>query len=191
MLVACLAACRSAWAVAVIDQNQPNNAAFLAGFSQPDLAQSFQQTNANIAGAGIFLQPFVGTPGVVTITLWDALPNAGGNALASASASGAPGNWVDVFWSPISIIPATTYFLVFTSNNSTLGISGDVNPYANGQAYANAGFQPFPLFDYTFRTYYDNQFSPQVPEGGWTIAVFAMGLVAVLILRSRSRQQTA
>lgn len=138
----------------VIDQEQNDASVYMAGFAQTDLAQSFQtQLFDNIAGAGIFLQPGVGTTDNVTIGLWDALPNAGGNLLVSASAQGTQGQWVDVFWDPEPIAADTTYYLVF-SGNTTLGIAGSVeNPYPFGNVFANPGYQEFPNFDYTFRTY--------------------------------------
>jgi hypothetical protein len=139
----------------LIDQNQPSSTILMAAFSQGDLAQSFKQTNANISGAGILLYDGIGTTDNVTISLWDALPNAGGTMLASASATGTNGEWVDVFWGVVPIAPATTYYLVF-DGNTTLGIGGDTNnPYPDGFVYANDGFQPYSGFDYTFRTYYD------------------------------------
>ncbi len=141
----------------VIDQNQPSGPIYMAGFSQGDLAQSFKQTNANISGAGILLQASVGTSDNVTIQVWDALPNGGGTMLAEASAMGTAGEWVDVFWTAVLITPATTYYLVFVGN-TTLGIAGDTsNPYPDGQVYANPGFQPYPSFDYAFRTYWDDE----------------------------------
>lgn len=138
----------------VIDQNQPSGPTFMAAFSQGDLAQSFQQSSNVITGAGILLQPNFGSTDMVTITLYDNLPNGGGNAIASASAMGTQGEWVDVFWSAQSIAANATYFLVFTSANNTLGVAGDTtNPYANGMVFANSGFGAFPDFDYAFRTY--------------------------------------
>lgn len=138
----------------VIDQDQPFGPDYMAAFNQGDLAQSFQQASNSITGAGILLEAGIGTTDVVTITLWDALPNAGGSALASGSAMGAAGEWVDVFWDNVTIAADTTYYLVFTSDNDTLGISGSIsNPYDRGQVYANTGFGSWPNFDYAFRTY--------------------------------------
>jgi hypothetical protein len=137
-----------------VDQEQADGSSYIAAFSQGDLAQSFQQTNANINGAGIYLQPSIGSPAPVTIQLWTNLPNAGGTMLAEATQTGTPGAWVDVYWSYVDITPATTYYLVFTGN-SVLGISGSTaNPYPNGQCYANTGFGSWPNFDYAFRTFY-------------------------------------
>jgi len=147
----------SAFAQCDVDQNAPTNNAFMAAFSQGDLAQSFQhQNSSNICGAGIFLQPGIGGSDNVTIELWTTLPDEGGQMLASASAQGTQGQWVDVFWSAVSINSNTTLYLHFTGNQ-TLGISGDVtNQYPFGQVYANSGFGSFPGFDYTFRTYSDS-----------------------------------
>ncbi|MDM7993050.1 MAG: hypothetical protein QUS11_07020 [Candidatus Fermentibacter sp.] len=143
----------------VIDQNQPSATVYMAAFAQYDLAQSFQQTNANISGAGIMLYSGSGTSDNVTIQLWTDLPNAGGTMLTQASATGTAGEWVDVFWTAVPVTPATTYFLVFTGN-TTLGINGDTaNPYPYGCVYANTGFMQFAGFDYTFRTYYDDALS--------------------------------
>lgn len=142
-----------AFAQCNIDQNADTNNAYMAGFSQPDLAQSFQHQVANsICGAGIFLQPGIGSSDNVTIELWTTLPNGGGNMLATGSAQGTAGEWVDVTWAPVAISANTTYYLHFTGN-TTLGISGDIaNGYPYGQVYANAGYGSFPGFDYTFRT---------------------------------------
>ncbi len=138
----------------LIDQDQPSGPVYMAAFSQGDLAQSFQQTNDNISGAGILLQAGIGESDNVTISLWDALPNAGGTMLATASATGTEGQWVDVYWGHYAITPGVTYYLVF-DGNTTLGIAGDTaNPYPYGNVFANPGYQSFPDFDYAFRTYY-------------------------------------
>lgn len=168
-------------AALVIDQSQPNNPHYMAGFSQPDLAQSFQQAHNNVAGAGIFLRQGIGTSDTVTIALWDNLPNQGGTLLASGSSLGTAGSWVDVFWAPVVVIPDTTQYLVFTSANDTLGISGSTsNPYPRGQVYANSGYQSFPEFDYTFRTYYDDTYSVIPVPGAMLLTTLGMGLVGYL-----------
>jgi hypothetical protein len=45
----------------IVDQQQLSGPVWMAAFSQTDLAQSFQQAHSNIAGAGIQLQPGVGS----------------------------------------------------------------------------------------------------------------------------------
>lgn len=184
-------------AAILVDQDQPSGPTYMAAFSQTDLAQSFQQDNDNIAGAGILLQPDIGTTDLVTIALWDALPNvAGASQLASGSGSGTAGTWFDVFWSPVPITPNVTFYLVF-SGNTTLGIAGDTSdPYAAGQVYANSGFGSFPSFDYAFRTYYEDDMGnggngvpgdvAAVPEPT-VIGLLALGLLGIAFAGRRQR----
>lgn len=141
----------------IVDQNQPNDPSNMANFTQGDLAQSFQQAHNNICGAGIRLYAS-GTEGYVTIGLWDALPNDGGTMLISATGWAVPDSFFDVFWAPVPVQPGVTYYLTFDSDTN-MGIAGDTsNPYPYGQVYANAGYQSFPNYDYTFRTYYEDAF---------------------------------
>jgi hypothetical protein len=175
-------ACQSA---IIVDQSQLDNSSYMANFFQTDLAQSFQQTNGNIAGASIFLC-CSGSSGDVTIALWDALPNAGGSMLASGTKNSAEvgSGWADVFWSPVAIIPNTTYYLVFTSN-ADLGIAGsESDSYPSGQVYANAGYLPFPAYDYTFKTY--AEVGEAAPEPA-SLLLVAGGLAAALLIRRRTR----
>ena len=135
----------------LIDQDQPSATVYVS-FAVPDLAQSFKPGGGNIGGAGCFLQPDVGDTGFVKIELWDALPNAGGTRLAHASTIGRQGTWADVSWPPVSVTPGTTYYLVFTGDE-TLAITADwQDPYPDGHLFGNEGYQPFPDYDFTFRT---------------------------------------
>ena len=166
-----------------IDQDAPTNNAFMAGFSQSDLAQSFQQAAGNVSGAGIFLQAGQGSTGEVTIALYDKLPNNGGALLAQGSGIGTQGSWFDVLWAPVAVVANATYFLVFTGDGA-MGIAGDTaNGYARGNIFANAGFSPFAGYDYTFRTYSNVGAVPE-PE---TYALMLAGLAAVGVIARRRK----
>ncbi|MEH6756877.1 MAG: PEPxxWA-CTERM sorting domain-containing protein [Parasphingorhabdus sp.] len=176
-----------AHAAEFVDQNQPNNPDYMAGFSQTDLAQSFQQSSSNISGAGIFLQSGIGSIDDVTISLWDLLPNAfGASQLATGSVLGTQGSWADVFWTPVAIVAGQTYFLAFGGNTS-LGISGDTsNPYANGQTYANPGYGSFPTFDYTFRTFSSDSLGAVPEPSTWAFMIFGFGAIGGAMRRRRN-----
>ena len=114
-----------ATAAFILDQNQPSATVYMAAFSQTDLAQSFQTQDYNsIAGAGIHLYTN-GTTGNITISLWDYLPNNGGTMMATGTAVGTPGEWVDVYWDSVAITPNTEYFLVFTDEGQVV-VSGAI-----------------------------------------------------------------
>lgn len=131
-----------------IDQNQNNTC--MANFSQGGLAQQFTAVSTTSCGAGL---TFVGpATGDLTISLYDALPNAGGVLLASGTSTLSGQNEGNVTWTTVTLTVGVQYYLVFTSPNINTCVAGSTaNPYAGGILYANAGFDPFPTFDYTFR----------------------------------------
>lgn len=201
----------------VIDQNQPTQNGIYAQFDQANLAQSFRPGvfhPAVMSGAGIFLADRVGSgSATLTINLWTALPNAGGASMIATGSTNFNANnqWVDVFWSPVGVTSGQTYVLEFLSTNNTYGIFGsNLNPYGNGQLFANTGFQTsqtyncpivtlicpsdgtanpqytesFADFDYTFRTY------ATVPEPA-TFATMGAGLLALFGIGMRRRRNGA
>jgi len=174
-----------------IDQDQPLDQTYMAAFGQGNLAQSFIPSVNDICGAGVAIfHPSGSTVTAdITITIWDNLPNAGGTALASgtttATIDGTP-VFVDVSWSSISITSGTTYYLVFTSTDNSLGLRGHTgNPYPFGHVYANSGYQPFLDFDYTFHTYTCGAAS--VPIGNWAIIISLLLIGSFLYIRYRRR----
>ncbi|MEW6252686.1 MAG: PEP-CTERM sorting domain-containing protein [Planctomycetota bacterium] len=163
----------------VVDQSQPLENHFIF-FARPDLAQSFMQAADNIVGAEIKLWAAQGSgPGDVTIELWDRLPPQGGRMLATGTERGVqPGAWATVWWPVVSVVPETTYYLVFHTTNTSFGISiHDGNPYSRGMVFAMPGFQPYPQFDYTFQTY-------AVPEPA---GLSVLALLVTVFARRRSR----
>ena len=142
-----------------VDQSQLSNTTCMAIFSQTDLAQSFIPALPMSCGATIELRTGIGSAGAVTIELWDALPNAGGNLLATGTdPAAAPGGFATVSWPDVPVTPGTTYYLVFTADAAGQGmcIAGDTNnPYPFGNVFANPGYGPFPTFDYTFEAFGD------------------------------------
>jgi len=163
---------------ATIDIQQTDRSVFIASFGQNDLAQRFTAVSENSTGAGIFAQS--SSIGTLTISLFDALPNAGGSLLASGQATLSGNTWVDVFWNEVPTTPGLLYYLVFDSDNTSGGINSSIgNPYADGIAFANTDFSPFTQFDYAFRTY-TGQAAVPLPAAGW---MFVTVLAAVPALR--------
>ena len=173
----------------IIDQNAPTNNVYMAAFSQRDLAQSFQQSAANIDGAGIFMQAGQGSTAQLTIGLWNLLPNqTGAFQITSGTVTANQNSWADVFWGAVAITPNSTYYLVFTTNDNSMGIAGDTNNgYAFGEVYANAGYGAFTQFDYTFRTYQDPNFNV-APEPA-SMTLLGTGLLAVGGIVTRRRRK--
>ena len=137
-----------------MDIDQSDNSVYMAGFGQPDLAQSFTATTTSSVGASLgFTDAGPWSGHNVTIELWDALPNAGGSMLGSGSGVTDGSLWVDVAWSEASTTPGNTYYLVFTGDGGPQ-IAGCLdNCYDGGMVHANDGFGEFPEYDYTFRHY--------------------------------------
>lgn len=173
-------------AAVVIDQQQLGNESVLANFNRPGLAQSFIPSYDNIVGAGIELFN-TGGSGLITIALYDALPNNGGNLLATGSANGIEGSFVDVSFAQTAVTPGDTYLLVFTADNSSLWVNGSsFDPYANGQAYHDPDYSSLPTYDYTFQTFSNVTVVPEANTAVLLgIALPVIGAVAVVRRRRR------
>ena len=137
----------------VLEVNQDLDDTCMANISQGGLAQSFIALETEAAGAGIkFRDPSTGLD--VDLSLWDGLPNAGGTMLASGTSQTDGTEWTDVLWPDVvNVTVGNTYYIVIDGDTSLPCVSGSTNdPYPDGMLYAN-DFNPFPTFDYTFRTF--------------------------------------
>jgi|GEM_PF-2799238 len=133
-----------------IDQNI--NDIGMAYMSQNGLAQSFKPLYPESAGVGIMFQSF--SFGLdVTLSLWDGLPNAGGNMLASGTTQTNGNLWADVYWNSIvNVTAGNTYYIMIEGDSSLPMVVGSVyNPYPDGMLFSN--FEAFPDYDFTFRTF--------------------------------------
>jgi hypothetical protein len=175
---------------------------FGPGATGADVAiQSFIQAAGNISGAygEVWLPAVINNtttgqiPGSMAVAIWDSLPDAlGANRIAYGIAPFVPVNSgtfasFEAHWSPVVVNPGQSYFLVSTylplgTESATIGRRISPNSYAAG-----AGFlKQFPTspytaqdFDYTFRTFQDNQFASAVPEPAeWMLLIFGLGLVS-------------
>ena len=138
----------------MIEVNQDVEDTCMANIAQTGLAQSYIPLEAQSAGAGIkFTANSTGLD--VELSLWDGLPNAGGTMLASGITQTDGTAWADVYWDPVvNVTVGDTYYIVIDGDVALPCVAGSVNdPYPDGNVFANAGYTPFPTFDYTFRTY--------------------------------------
>lgn len=149
-----LTAFSSPLAAQTIDQQQTGSSVCMSGLWNLDLAQSFTAQGLNSVGGGFRMHDSGGSTENVTISLWDDLPPQGGTMLASGSALATRGQWVDVFWNPVDITPGNEYFLIIEGTSLSLCVGGEASDqYPGGHVYTNAGFQPFPAFDFAFRAF--------------------------------------
>ncbi|MCG2420034.1 choice-of-anchor J domain-containing protein, partial [Aequorivita sp. F47161] len=152
----------------ILEVNQDATNTCMANITQGGLAQSYIALEDQSAGAGImFTDPSTGLD--VNLSLWDGLPNAGGTMLASGTSQTDGTVWADVYWDPVvDVTVGDTYYIVIEGDPTLPCVAGDTtNPYPGGNVFANAGYNPFPDFDYTFRTY-------SCDSGGgnnWTVTV--------------------
>ncbi len=181
--------CSAAQALPIVALQQSDDSTLYAASNTAGMAQSFVATTDNLTGAGVYLHHWSASAGSadITLSLWDALPDDGGTSLASATASGQRGNWVDVLWNPVATSVGQSYFLLIEGNNSlmTIASSGTSNPYPEGDAYAN-GYYIDTYRDFTFRTFYDDAFKD---GGGFKMSAPATLplLAAALLIGLRRR----
>ena len=177
----------------VIDQQQTNNEGYFGYLSSWNL-QSFKPTGNNVAGGGfnLFTQYYSG--GSATIALFSGTPGSGLTMLASGTGvvlGGQYAEWVDAFWSPVSVTSGGNYALgIYSSTTNAITREGYGDPYANGQAYYtySANYNAAPgccgtYHDLTFREYSSANVAPEPAS----VAPLATGLVGVVGIARRRR----
>lgn len=198
LLCMALLVCSSTHGAQAVDQEQVGDTECVNGLWAPESAQSFRPAQENMLGAGFYMSPSIGIPEILTIELWSALPTAGGSLLASGQSPAAPGEWVDVFWDQVPVIPDRAYYLVVYGSIGSLCLAGErFSIYDRGLCYAGPGFPELPLYDYAFHTFYDEPplllVSPPVAGGYMDVSIthLAQGSDCVLVLSSHGAGPTA
>jgi len=163
---------------AIIDQNNSNvGVAFCAMDSDVLCGQSFQQSNANIAGAGIHLsESWIGS-GTVTISIYQSYGPTPAGLIAQGTSGVVNQNsgWVDVFWAPVVVSPMTTYYMLLSSNGTGLVASEDSTrpawgQYAFGNALASGSSNSYLNYDLAFRTFYEPTVGVvPIPAAAWLL----------------------
>jgi hypothetical protein len=190
-----IAVATQASATPIVDQSQTLSSGSWSPINIDWLkfSQSFTAGYNNSVGGGFLLDtsgPV--TQGAVTIFLSTGpLGTSGSTVLASQTAEGTAGNWVDVSWNRIDLTIGQTYYLGLTSP-SELYVAYGGNNYANGSIYGSNSHNYLPeYYDLTFRTYADDANAVPVPEPE-TCALMLAGLAALgFVTRRRVSSKAA
>jgi hypothetical protein len=176
-------------ATTVVDQSQVNASNDFAYLNYFDIAsQSFTAGYDNTVGAGVFLSPRYGSTANVTLKILSGLPSSGAQVIATGTARGTAGNWVDVSWTQAALVVGQKYWLSATADNVLVVAATASNAYARGNAYYSAS--PYSSYDIAFRTY-ANDAVAAVPEAGtWGMMIAGFGVMG-FSLRRRSKVSTA
>ncbi len=136
-----------------IDQSQDD--VCFGYVTQGGMLQSFTAEKTQSSGVGIKFKDQ--TRGLeVILSLWDGIPSKDGNMLAVKTTETFGSQWVDVFWeTPVNLVPGKTYYIMVDGGDDLSCLrASNGDTYPGGQAYANS--QPFPDYDYNFRTFFCN-----------------------------------
>jgi hypothetical protein len=181
-------------ATPIVDQSQTSGVGPWSPINS-DLkwSQSFTAGYNNSVGGGFMLANYgPATQDAVTIYLSTGILGVeGSTVLASGTATGMAGNWVDVSWNQVALTAGQTYYLGLTSA-SELYVAYSSNDYANGSIYGSNGYSYLPqYYDLTFRTYADDGAgAASVPEPE-TCALVLAGLAALGFAKRGRTSRTA
>jgi hypothetical protein len=176
-------------ATTVVDQSQTVGRYAFAYLNGTTItSQSFKAGYGNTVGAGVFLSTYTSGTAAVTLKILSGLPSSGAQVIASGTATGTSGNWVDVSWAQAALVVGQTYWLSATANNPMVVAYGPSDAYTGGDAYI--GSNAYRGVDLTFRTY-ANDAVAAVPEAGtWGMMIAGFGVMG-FSLRRRSKVSTA
>ncbi len=178
-------------AATVVDQSQVNMLSPFSYLNQNVVtSQSFVAGYNNTVGAGVFLSQYSRGASNVTLNILSANPASGGQVIATGTATGTGGNWVDVSWAQAALVVGRTYWLSATADGPAIIAATASNAYARGTAYS--GSQSYSNYDLTFRTFSNNAaLAAAVPEAGtWGMMIAGFGMMG-FSLRRRGKVSTA
>lgn len=165
-----------AQAVSIMDQSQQ---LYNSTGSFHLYEQSFQQSNNNITGAGVFLGGYTTSP-FGDINLW--IEDLQGTMIAGGSISTTGFGWYDVDFQGVFGLTANTEYHLLATTSSNIMLA-----WYNSDVYSGGSMLIPNLwgddYDLSFRTFADNE-STSVPEPS-TIFLLGIGLVGVAAFRPR------